>query len=242
MKNMTSLVLSAGGMFAAWEVGVWKALGPHFRPDMVVGASAGAWNAWAIAGGATVDELAHEWLDPRTGAIMRLGLHHAGILRPDGLEAKARELFDRFRPRMPIGITVVELPSLRLRLVRDREITWQHLAATCAIPFCFPPVAIGGRRYVDGGFRGALPVWAAEQMGSTRTVALNCLTTLPFRLLRMGLGIISPRAHSAGVILIEPSTGLGSVRDSVIWSSSNIGRWIAQGEADGNRALSSVRM
>jgi predicted acylesterase/phospholipase RssA len=229
-------------MFAAWEVGVWKALGPHIRPDMVVGASAGAWNAWAIAGGATVDDLARDWMDPRTSAIMQPGLHTAGILRPDGLHAKARELFERYQPHMPIGITLVEVPSMRLRLIRDRDITWQHLAATCAIPLCFPPVSIDGRRYVDGGLRGALPLWAAREMGAHRFIALNCLTTLPFRLLRLGLGLISPRVETSGVTLIEPSAGLGSVRDSVVWCAANVARWIEQGEADGNRALSSVRM
>jgi NTE family protein len=229
-------------MFAAWEVGVWKALRPRLHPDMIIGASAGAWNAWAIAGGATDDDLTREWLDPRTASIMQPGLTFGGILRPEALHAKARDLFDRFRPRMPIGITVVELPSLRLQLVRDGDITWEHLAATCAIPFCFPPVAVGGRRYVDGGFRGALPLWAAEQMGATRAVALNCLTTLPFRLLRLGLGTFSPRAKTTDVTLIEPSTALGSLRDSVVWSAANVSRWIAQGESDGNRALTSVRM
>jgi predicted acylesterase/phospholipase RssA len=229
-------------MFAAWEVGVWKALGLQLRPDIVVGASAGAWNAWAIAGGATVEELAREWMDPRTADLMRVGLHRAGILRPDALHAKARELFDRFRPRMPVGITLVEVPSFRLHLVRDAEITWQHLAATCAIPFCFPPVTIDGRRFVDGGVRGALPVWAAEEMGATRSIAVNCLTTLPFRMLRIGLRLLAPRPSAAEVMLIEPSTGLGSLRDAMVWSASNVNRWIAQGECDGNRALSSVRM
>ena len=46
----TALVLSAGGMFAAWEAGVWKALSGRFQPDVIVGTSAGAWNGWAIAG------------------------------------------------------------------------------------------------------------------------------------------------------------------------------------------------
>jgi len=239
---MTSLVLSAGGMFAAWEVGVWKALEAHVRPDMVVGASAGAWNAWAIAGGASIDDLMREWMDPRTAELMRVGLHRAGILRPEALHQKARDLFEQFRPRMPVGITVVEVPSLRLRLVRDDDITWQHLAASCSIPFCFPPVKIAGRRYVDGGLRGAVPLWAAAEMGATRVIALNCLTTLPFRILRVGLRLFSPRPSPKDVILIEPSKELGTVRDAVVWSPANIGRWIAQGEADGNRALSSVRM
>ncbi len=157
----TALVLSAGGLFAAWEAGVWKALAPRFRPDIVVGASAGAWNAWAIAGGASGEDLCRIWRDPQIGKIMQFGPHRAGLLRPGALYASARQMFESFQPRCPFACTLVELPSLRLRLFRGPEITWRHLAATCAIPFGFPPVEIDGRRYVDGGLRGALPLWAA---------------------------------------------------------------------------------
>src|SRR5882724_11912167 len=136
----TALVLSAGGMFAAWE-------------------------AWLIAGGATPADLAREWLNPATAKILRFGLHRGGLIRPDTLHAKARELFARYQPRVPFGLTVTEVPRLRQRLVRNGSVTWRHLAATCSIPFCFPPVEIQGAHYVDGGFLGALPLWAAAEMG-----------------------------------------------------------------------------
>jgi predicted acylesterase/phospholipase RssA len=63
-------------------------------------------------------------------------------------------------------LTVVEAPRLRSHIVRGPEISWQHLAATCSIPVVFPPVRIGGKLSVDGGFLGALPLWAAEEMGA----------------------------------------------------------------------------
>jgi predicted acylesterase/phospholipase RssA len=87
----TALVLSAGGMFAALEVGVRKVLREHFTPGLIVAASAGAWNGWAIAGGATPEELVREWLDPSTATLMRSGPLHA----------KARHLFERYQPRVP---------------------------------------------------------------------------------------------------------------------------------------------
>jgi len=236
-----ALVLSAGGLYAAWEVGVWKALRGRVPFDMVVGASAGAWNGWAIAGGVTPQELADRWLDPLTGSIMQFGLHATGCLRPEILHAQARDLAARFQPQMPFGLTIVEVPRMRLRLVRDSEISWQHLAATCAIPFGFPPVRIDGKRYVDGGFMGALPVWAAEQMGATRAIALNVLTTLPFRILRRLLYKRRPSSALA-VTLLEPSVPLGSLKDSVCWSKQNIARWLELGERDGNRAMSSITM
>ena len=60
----TALVFSAGGMWAAWEVGAWRVLREQLHPDLIVGASAGAWNGLAIAGGATPEDLEREWFDP----------------------------------------------------------------------------------------------------------------------------------------------------------------------------------
>ena len=230
---VTALVLSAGGLFAAWEVGVWKALVNHVRPDLIVGASAGAWNGWLIAGGATPEELIREWHDPTIAATW--------LFRPELLRQKAQDLWTRFQPRVPFGLTVVEVPRLHARLVRGEDITWRHLAATCAIPGAFPPVSISNKQFVDGGLLGALPLWAAEEMGATHAIALNCLTSLSFRMLRV---VLRPRAASPtlDVKLIEPSENLGSLRDTICWSHSNIERWIELGERDAKRAMSEITM
>jgi predicted acylesterase/phospholipase RssA len=235
----TALVLSAGGLWTAWEAGAWKALSRHFTPDLIVGASAGSWNGWAIAGGCSPDDLIRDWLDPRTGQIMRFGLSAQGLLRPGPLYAKAQELFGRYRPRIPFGLTLIEVPRLRVRLVRDSEITMEHLAAACAIPLVFPPVRIQGKFYADGGLRGSLPLHAAETMGATRAIALNVLTTPLFRLFHKTV----PTAQASPalqVIRLEPSEPLGSLRDAVVWSAAKIERWIALGERDANRAVTSI--
>ena len=217
-------------MFAAWEIGVWKAIAPNFKPDLIVGASAGALNGWAIAGGASAAELEREWLDPLTAHLMR----HAA------LHKKARHLFATYRPQIPFGLTIVDLFKFRPKLVRDSAIEWRHLAATCSIPFVFPSMRIEGRRFVDGGLLGALPLWAAEEMGATRAIALNCLNTRSFRLLHRTMRWRIPRAASLDVIRVEPSIPLGSMLDTGIWSRAKIERWIAQGEQDGARALPSI--
>src|SRR5215469_2738302 len=103
-------------MYAAWEAGVWKALASHVRPDVIVGASAGAWNGWAIASGAEPEELEREWLDSSLASLR--------ILRTEPLRRRARDLWSRFRPCVPFGLVVVETPRFRELLVRDREITW----------------------------------------------------------------------------------------------------------------------
>jgi NTE family protein len=228
-------------MFAAWEVGAWRTLREHVRFDLIVGTSAGAWVGWRIAAGATPDELAREWLDPKTAGIMRVGLHRSGWLRPEGLLERAKGLFAAGRPRIPFALTITEARGLRVRVVRGEDVRWEHLAATCAIPLSFPPVRIDGRRYVDGGLKGALPLWVAEQMGADCAIGLHCLTIQPFPLIRK---ILPPRRASPSfdAIVIEPSPKLGSLRDAVVWNSSNVERWIEQGAEDALRALSSVRM
>ena len=218
-------------MYAAWEVGVWKALAPHIHLDLIVGASAGALNGWAIAGGATPEELVRVWLDGSLTAIR--------VFHPEPLAKQARELASRFRPQIPFGLTIVEARTMHVRLVRDHDVTWRHLAATCSIPFLFPPVAIDGRNCVDGGLLGALPVWAAEEMGATKAIAVNCLHGLAFRMLR---GVLRPRQPSPAlqVVTIQPSQRLGDLRAALMWSRPMIERWISLGERDGKAALERI--
>jgi predicted acylesterase/phospholipase RssA len=224
-------MLSAGGMYAAWEVGVWRALTGSVRPDIIIGASAGAWNGWAIAGGASPDELARHWLDGSLAAIR--------ILRPEPLYQKARELFLRYQPRMPFALTLVEVPRLRPVLVPATDIRWRHLAATASIPGFFPSVSIGGRSYIDGGFRGALPLWAAAEAGATHVIAVDCLATLRWRFLRK---IVSPRRPLGNlkVVSITPSEPFGPIKYSMVWSRPRVERWIELGERDGKAALATL--
>src|SRR4051812_23822140 len=114
-------------MWAAWEIGAWSVLRDRFQPDVIVGASAGAWNGWALAGGASTEDLARDWMDPAIGGVMQFGLHRTGFLRGEPLLTAARKLFDRYRPRMPFALTVVEVPSLRADMIREDRITWRHL-------------------------------------------------------------------------------------------------------------------
>src|SRR5437899_3019990 len=68
----TALVLSGGGLFGAWQAGAWRALSETFHPDLVVGASVGSLNGYAIAGGATPDELAEFWMRREIGRFRNL--------------------------------------------------------------------------------------------------------------------------------------------------------------------------
>jgi len=140
-------------------------------------------------------------------------------------------------------VVLTEVPRLVPHLFQTGEITWQHLAASCAIPLGLPAQRIGGRWYVDGGLLGALPLWPAALMGAARAIAVNALPFLPSRAMRAGVSVVrklSPRVPAAGsldVITIVPEGGLGTVSDAIRWSRDNVLRMIDRGAADARRAM-----
>jgi NTE family protein len=241
-----ALVLSAGGMFGAYEAGAWNVLSQRFEPDLVVGASVGALNGWAIAGGCSPPELLAMWRDPAialmTGRRLPL-LPWNGFFDPAALDRHVRDWYQRFKPRVPYSLTMVEVPRLRLVRVPQEQVTPEHLMASCAVPFGYPPVRIDGKLYVDGGLLDVLPVWAAAEMGATNAIAVNALPLMPSRSLRAAarvvrlLGRKPAKVAGLDLVLISPRTPLGSVRDAITWSPENVQRWIQQGEDDAEAAL-----
>jgi len=251
--SRTALVLSGGGMFGAYQAGVWKALSRRVSPQMVIGASVGALNGWLIAAGVTGEDLVEMWLDPAAGAIMsyaRFGRSWGGVFDPQPLRDRARHLVDHYTPRIDYGAVVLQLPWLRPTLVRNVEVSWRHLVASCSVPFGFPPVRIGGAVYCDGGLLEATPVWAAAAMGATRVIAVNASRFIPPRTVGMlvsGVRLVGKmqgkmrmRRGAEGwpeATLITPEHVLGKMRDGAAWRKENIQRWIELGESDAHTAL-----
>jgi NTE family protein len=242
----TALVLSAGGMFGAYQAGAWNVLAQRIPPDLVVGASVGALNGWAIAGGCSPADLLAMWRDPATAGTMRLRFPFVpwkGCLDPAGLARHVRDWYERFPPRIPYSATLVEVPRLRLVRVPSERINPQHLMASCAIPFGYPPVRIDGKLYVDGGVLDILPIWAAAEMGATRVIAVNVLPLMPSRPLRAALRLVrflgQKPASIAGldVVTIRPQAPLGSIHDALTWGPERVRKWIQQGEEDATAAL-----
>ena len=241
MQGKTALVLSAGGMFGAYQAGAWKTIARHLQPDMVIGASVGALNGWSIAGGCSGEELARQWLDPATASLLKLrqkaGLR-SGFFETDALVGKAAWLHGAYTPKVPFGLVVVQLPWLRTKLIRAADVLPVHLVATCSILFFLPSVEIAGRNYTDGGLLEALPIWAAAEMGASRIVAVHSLPPVAPWWIRAGLRTLRgikrrPAAPSnLKITMISPSETLGTARDALSWKAGNIQRWIDLGERD----------
>ena len=251
----TALVLSGGGMFGAYQAGVWNVLSREIAPDVVVGASVGALSGWYIASGAPADELERRWLDPASGDLMTYRLRQApwkGLFDPRPIAATAKFLVDSFKLRSEYGVALVELPSFRRMVVTGPAVTWRHLVATCAVPAGFAPVRIGGQLYCDGGLLEATPIWAAIEMGATRIVAVNASKFIPPPGLAMVIKAVRafggrsdrverPMEGGPEVVLITPKEPLGKLLDGAKWRHERIRRWIELGESDAAAALPSIR-
>jgi NTE family protein len=244
----TALILSAGGMFGAYQAGVWKALEPVFRPDVVIGCSVGSINGWAIASGISGDELIRTWLDPRTATLMTPRAPWRpwrAMFDPGPLRQMVEELASTYTPRVPFAVAVTRLPQLRLEIVRTPNLTWQHVLASCAVPAGYPPVRIDGRLYCDGGLLSVMPVWAAQQFGVDHAIAVNVLPSMPLNAIRAAVRLArllaprEPQVTGMDVLLLGPERVLGKLHDALTWEEGNMRRWIERGQADAEALIHS---
>jgi NTE family protein len=249
-SGKTALVLSSGGLFGAYQAGVWSYLSEtSFRPDVVVGASVGALNGWAIAGGCHHNQLSERWLDKeQTNVLIRRaksGLR-AGFFEREPLQRLASAIFRDYRASSNFGLVTVELPFLRSRLFTGPAVTPTHLLASASIPVAMPTVFIDGRRFTDGGLLEDVPLWAAAEMGATRFIAVDAMHfDCPwwYRATVRPIGWLAPRisaAVRACTTLIRPSKPLGHYSEALDWDRSRIQRWIERGYEDALRTLKGV--
>lgn len=246
----TALVLSAGGMFGAYQAGVWKALQPVFRPDVVVGCSVGSINGWAIASDIPAAELIRTWLDPRCAALMtpcRPWRPWRAIFDPGPLGEMIRDLASTYTPRVPFAVTLTRLPQLRLEIVETPNLTWRHVLASCAVPLGYPPLRIDGRLYCDGGLLSVMPVWAAERFGVDHAIAVNVLPHAPLTAMRAAVRMVrllasrEPPATGVEVLRLGPRRTLGNLHDAISWDAGNMGRWIDRGQRDAEALIQSAQ-
>ncbi len=229
-------------MYGAYQAGAWKALADIFQPELVVGASIGALNGWAIAGGCSPDALIDRWLN------LGEARHHRwkfpagffrGVLDSDPLQRTIREIYESYTPRVEFATVITDLLRLRPRIVQGREITWRHLVAAAAIPGIFDQVRIDGRMYSDGGLLAAVPLWAAAELGATKALVIDVLPEMPGLVAKIFVGgmrvfsrfraVVPPPLQ---VVTVTPGRLLGPPLDAIFWKRANAERWIEQGERE----------
>jgi NTE family protein len=230
-----ALILSAGGVFGAYQAGVWSAIADSFTPDLIIGASIGSLNGWLIASGCPPAEIERFWLE--AGDLMRLRPKFprrwsSGVFDFRRVAARFAELCEQYRPAIPLFVALTEIRRLRPVLASGPSLGCAHLIASCAVPAAFDLQRIDGLLYGDGGLLRALPLWAAPLVGATRVVAINAMPPAPFR-----------RSYSAlppNTSLIQPDPPLGSYFAMLRYRRDCIERWIETGRQDGLRLKHSI--
>ena len=238
----SALILGGGGMFGAYQAGVWQVLSSRFRPDVFIGASVGGLNAWAMSGGCPPDEWAAAWQTMPMGAppgLRRPRSLLGGCIETEKFENMIQQLCARFTPRTPCAIALTDLLRLKPWIVVTPDITWRHMAASCAVFGIMPQYQVDGRWQTDGGLLGSVPLWAATQLGVTHAVTVNILPHGGPWWLRMGKRLLPrpPAPPQCRVMRIEHSVPLGSARDAVVWTPQNAARLLQMGRDDAAAAM-----
>jgi len=224
-----ALVFSGGGLFGAWQAGVWAGIEARMRPDLVVGASVGALNGYAVACGASGEQLTDLWRDREQTEFGKLG-------------ENIRTQMARYQPRVEFAVAVTDLLRMKPLVFQNGEVTWRHMAASCAIPGVLRQYWIDGRLCSDGGLLNPLPVWAAVQLGATHIVAVHALPQIPgwwlkpvVKGFRRVAGYNPATPSQVRVEVIMPPAPLGGVTDAIRWKKENVERWLEEGRELGEK-------
>lgn len=159
----------------------------EIRPDLIVGTSIGAFNGAVYAadpGPAALDALTDLWREVADGDLLgssvvdrlralvrlRVALHD---------QTGLRELLTRALPVERIEQLQVPFQCVAASIERaaehwfDRGPIVDAVLASAAVPALFPPVAIDGEHYYDGGLVNSVPVDRAVELGATEIYVLQ---------------------------------------------------------------------
>lgn len=193
-QQKLALVMGGGGARGALQAGALRALVEHdVRPDLIVGASAGALNAvfiglrgWSLA---TVEALQEIWRGAATADLLPAGAAWAMMRSVLRLPGRARE--NRIRSflvahglkpemrfeamQMPVCVVVADLGRGRTLAFGDdpNDNVLDAVEASTALPPWVLPIERDGSSLMDGGAVSNLPVEPALARGATRIVALD---------------------------------------------------------------------
>ncbi len=168
-------VLSSGGPRGFVHVGVIKALDElKLAPDLIVGASVGAFVAvlrGAGVGGLALERMA---LDLQPWQLARINLGSGERLSGAAIADFVRDLVRLPLQRLPLPVVCVAQ-----RLADGQVVGFNQgdaglaVQASSAIEGQFSPVRIRGQRYADADQRMPLPVRIARSLGAARVLAVD---------------------------------------------------------------------
>lgn len=208
-----AFVLGGGGRWGAVEVGMLDALaGANVTPDLVVGTSIGAINGAMFAGEPTrsgVERLERAWrsLADSSALVPRRRDQFRNLVRLEPSLMSHEALEDWLAEQLParrFEDLEIRFECVAASIERAAE-TWFRsgplippLLASSAIPGLFPPVAVDGEHFYDGGLVNSVPISRAIELGATTLYVLQ-VGRVEQRL------TVPKRWYEAGVVAFEIS-------------------------------------
>jgi len=185
----TVFVLGGGGNLGAIQVGMLQAaIERGIVPDEIVGCSAGAINAAALAADPSLDgvqRLRQVWSSVGESVLgssgrldaLRLLAHRGPALQPnDGL----RELLESSLPyrrfeelEVPLHVVATSLRTGRERWFSSSGDVVPAVMASAALPGVFPPLVLDGELLIDGAVVNNVPISRAYELGADRVVVFH---------------------------------------------------------------------
>lgn len=181
-QRRVALVLSGGSARGFAHLGVLRVLEKQgWRPDLVVGTSAGAIVGALYASGLSVADIEAaaatlDWrvlfdFDPVRSLLGGIGL---GIVPGDRLEQFLRQRLPLPIERFPIPFAAVAADMQQGEVVvLNHGDAARAVLASCAVPGLYAPVRVRGRLLADGQVVSPLPVLTARQLGAVRVLAVD---------------------------------------------------------------------
>lgn len=185
----TVFVLGGGGNLGAIQVGMLQAaMERDIVPDVVVGCSAGAINAAALAAQPTlggVEQLRTVWSSVGESVFgssgrldaLRLLTHRGPALQPnEGLRAllESSLTHGRFEHlEIPLHVVATSLRTGRERWFFGSGDVVPAVMASAALPGVFPPVIVDGEPLIDGAVVNNVPISRAYELGAHRVVVFH---------------------------------------------------------------------
>ena len=180
-----ALVFCGGGSRGAMEVGFYRAIRElGWRVDLVIGSSIGALNGACVAAGMPAAEMARWWCTIRRRNVARFSLRgvftprrHPALFSLDPL----RQLLHEVLPVTRFEALSIPLIIVTTSLQRGKPVYWsgagdmiEPLVASMSLPGVFPPVAIDGDQFVDGGIANNVPLDKAVELGARTILMVYC--------------------------------------------------------------------
>ena len=171
-----ALVLGGGGPRGFAHVGVLKVLDEAgIKPDLIVGASAGAMVGALYAGGLDAARIEREALELNVASFFEVRMLTGKLSTGSQTQYWVNERVDR-RPleALPIPLVATAKRTRDGKLVLfNRGDTGLAVRASSATPDMFDPVKIGDELYEDGDEMSPVPIRAARSLGARVVIAVD---------------------------------------------------------------------